>query len=325
MTESSDKWLSEAANQIQWQQQRNFYEVWFLKCHLNEGENALWVRYVLKNPGQGEGQLQVWAIWFDQEQAPVQWVETFPLSYLRVSQKFFFIQIGKSWLRHNSVYGSLANVNGAISWELDYEPQPTPVHMLPPWLRSAPLPRTKACTPHPDLICFGTVTINEQIHRVQEVPGMQGHLWGSRHADNWLWGHCNAFDQDPSAVLEVLSSCLRMGPVNLPRMSSVYLRFGEHVFLLNQPLQLLQSKITHQADGWSFVVQRKDWRISGGFQTDPLYIAKVVYQNPDGSTCPCRNSSLATVHVKVEQWNGKHWHLRAELDSQQMAAVEWGG
>ena len=36
--------------------------------------------------------------------------------------------------------------------------------------------------------------------RVDRAPGMQGHNWGTRHAELYAWAHCNQWDGDDELV-----------------------------------------------------------------------------------------------------------------------------
>jgi hypothetical protein len=74
------------------------------------------------------------------------------------------------------------------SWDASFAARTGPLeHLTPAVLYRAPLPRTKATSPLPDLDASGTFTLDGETIDLTGWTGMLGHNWGTEHAARWIW------------------------------------------------------------------------------------------------------------------------------------------
>src|SRR5881392_355507 len=71
-----------------------------------------------------------------------------------------------------------------------------------------PPARVRVSRPHADTVFSGTITVDGVTRRLLAAPGLQAHLWGTRHVEELCWLYCPAFAEDPSARLEAASARL---------------------------------------------------------------------------------------------------------------------
>src|SRR5439155_665319 len=82
-------------------------------------------------------------------------------------------------------------------------------------LRQLPLP-VRVSRPNADTIFSGTIAVDGVARRLEASPGLQAHIWGTRHVEELSWLYCPAFAEDPSARLEAASARLDrkvLGPI----------------------------------------------------------------------------------------------------------------
>ena len=63
-------------------------------------------------------------------------------------------------------------------------------------------PRTKMLSPSVDVRMTGEATVDGRKVVLRDAPGMQAHLYGTRHAASWVWCHVNAWDGGRQAWIE---------------------------------------------------------------------------------------------------------------------------
>jgi hypothetical protein len=89
-------------------------------------------------------------------------------------------------------------------------------HLRSPVLYRAPLPRTKATSPVPDLDVEGTLVVDNHPVDLTGWTGMLGHNWGTEHAARWIWLRACGLGDDGSGWLDAVLGRVRVGPVLAP-------------------------------------------------------------------------------------------------------------
>jgi hypothetical protein len=127
--------------------------------------------------------------------------------------------------------GTIALADLHARWDVAFAPRSGPLgHLAPAALYRAPLPRTKATSPVPDLDATGTLTIDGETIDLTGWTGMLGHNWGTEHAARWIWlraaglgadaagGRADAAGggADGDGWLDVILGRVRVGPVLTP-------------------------------------------------------------------------------------------------------------
>lgn len=316
---------SEQDNQPRWTGQKPFYEVWYFKFNLVAERKALWLRYTLLSPRLGPALAELWAIFFDTvTHQHVALKQSFPISQFASQPEQFGIQIGAAQLTQNQSHGAIETTSEQISWALNYEPNQMTYYHAPPLLMQAPLPKTKVCTPQSDLRYCGHITVNGATYAVEDAPGMQGHIWGTQHAHNWAWAHCNTFEEAPNTVLEALSGQIKVGPWLTPPLSPIYVRYKGQRYCLNQYRHLLGNRSDFSPGTWHFAAYDKQigfkGQLSASLNED---VVGVEYTDPDGSHRYCYNTKIGHAQLDILLRQGNKWEIHNSLQAHHTAAIEW--
>ena len=173
---------------------------------------ALWVRTtVKKRPGE-DATGAVWVTWFDESGVRAGKLDDQPL------------QAGADRLTCGPAAQGPAGSRGVIgldglsaAWDLTFAPRSGPLeHLSPGLLYAAPLPKTKATSPAPDLDVSGTLTVDGSAVDLSGWTGMVGHNWGSQHAARWVWLRACGLGEDGTGWLDAVLGRIQVGPTLLP-------------------------------------------------------------------------------------------------------------
>jgi len=173
---------------------------------------ALWVRTtVQKRPGQtATGAL--WVTWFDEDG-----VRAGKLSGLTATPVDDGLECGPARQGPSGTHGAIALDSLTAGWDIAFTPRADPLdHFTPAVLYRAPLPRTKATSPVPDLDVAGSLTVDGAEVDLTGWTGMLGHNWGTEHAARWIWLRCAGLGDDESGWLDAVLARVRVGPVLTP-------------------------------------------------------------------------------------------------------------
>ncbi|MGH9804618.1 MAG: hypothetical protein ACRD4D_05555 [Candidatus Acidiferrales bacterium] len=212
---------------------RRRYEVWFVRFHLADGSGAWWFRYLLMNPGRGEGgcagvsrgePVQVWATWFPREGKPQSAIQGFPLAALSLSARGaspFFFRAGENRIGEDGCSGKLEAEGLRVSWELRWRSSFGATVADWGWIGFSR-------TAHSDAIVSGSVSFNG--HEFAGEPlgfGLQGHNCGFRHRHLWNWTHCTL--ENPAGGVSTFEALEYEVPLNL-RVRRALLWHGGELF-----------------------------------------------------------------------------------------------
>jgi hypothetical protein len=191
---------------------RPHYEsVYCAIAHPTEPE-ALWIRTtVAKRPGK-EPTGALWATWFSP-----QGVRAAKINELPVSPTGLGLSCGPASQGPAGTRGSVESDQLSARWDLAFAPRTTGLeHLHSAVLYRAPLPRTKATSPVPDLDVEGTLFLDNQPVDLTGWTGMLGHNWGTEHAARWIWLRASSLGDDGTGWLDAVLGRVRVGPVLAP-------------------------------------------------------------------------------------------------------------
>src|SRR5436190_2599719 len=169
---------------------KGHYESFYLRAFDPALPRGVWIRYTVHKRPRARPRGSLWFTLFDSRAAgPVATKVT--LEHLGAAPDEY-IHIGESRFAPGHVIGS---ADGDAAWDLRFESsEPVYRHLPRSWMYSAPIPKTKLLSPHPDARFDGWVEASGQRIDVRGWPGMVGHNWGSQHAERWIWMHGAGFD-----------------------------------------------------------------------------------------------------------------------------------
>lgn len=283
---------------------RGHYESYFQRANHPTRPLAFWIRYtMLARRGQHADAVgELWAVFFDAESAQITAVkEVVPLSACRFSKSALDAQIGAAALDGARLEGAASSGGHRIAWALSYDSREPPLLTLPERLYSTGFPKAKALVGSPLASFRGELDIDGRIVAIDGWVGSQNHNWGSRHTDRYAWGQVAGFDNAPGAFLECATARVKLGPISMPQLSPVVLRFEGEEYAFNDALQLLRTKAQYRCFNWSIAATGPKAAIEVRVDAEPQHFIGLHYGNPSGPNKICLNTKLAQCQVVLRR------------------------
>lgn len=305
-----------------WDGRRGRYEVWFLTMSDPRAATGYWIRYTLRAPVAGPPEPRVWFARFDRDDP----TRTFgvnagvPPGDLAFEEGAFEVRMGDSMLRSGRAAGGLAGGGHEVRWDLEFPTGGPTYRMLPdPFYRGGLAP-TKPYTPNVDVRFSGVVEVDGERLSIDGVPGQQGHLYGSRHAERWAWAYCDSFEEDGFAF-QALSAQGRRGPFLTPFTTFAGLRVGGDWVRLGGASR----RRSWDLGTWRIRLENRRYRLEGEVRAPAKAMVRARYHDPDDTPRHCHNSEVASSRLSLWQRRADGWDQVAELVSDGTTHAEWAG
>jgi hypothetical protein len=306
------------------------YEVYYLKLNHRESGCAWWLRYTVLAPHANAGHpvAELWGIFFDPHDPPRNdaFKATHPATDAHWGTDPFVFGIGeKAELRHGSAHGELLDDDRVLAWDLTWEPNSEALHHFPiGGMYTAPVPKTKVLSPNYDVRFHGTITAGGQTYTLTGEPGQQTHLWGTQHANEWVWANCNTFEGHPSdCFFEGLSGQIKLGPVKTPFTTVTIFEIDGERFKLNGLWTAYRAHSKIALPTWFFSAHTRDVRLSGTLTARHEDFVGVEYTDPDGAKLWCNNTKVADCEIDFSRKINGRWTEPLILQARQGAALEF--
>jgi hypothetical protein len=277
------------------------YEVWFVRCGLEDRSGAWWFRYLLMNLGRNGrnaepsgSPVQVWATWFPRDGKPQTFIQAYPPEPLQLSARNtlpFYLRIAQCGIEEDTCWGDL-NVDGhAISWKLRNHSTFGVVLSDKGWIGFSKSPHSNAQFGG-EIVFDGTRFSGDPLGF-----GVQGHNCGYRHRTYWRWMHAY-FPGSQAGSASTLEALVYDMPFGMVFRKAVWWHNGQAVILKN--LQELET---------SRESARLKWRFSGRdgiglpvqatveASTPGIHVLPYLKTDCSG-TFPVSNASLANAIVR---------------------------
>lgn len=280
---------------------RGHVESYFLKLNDRDGRRALWLKAtILVREGGTPRVAEAWAIAFDRTSGHVAVKETTALARASFDPSGLDVAVADLRLSPGRVHGAIASGDHRITFDLRFTMDAPPLVPLPSKrMYEGPLPSSKLVSPHPDARFRGTYAVDGDVVEVDDWRGMQGHNWGSRHAELYAWGHCNQWDGDDDLVLEGVTARVKVGPVLAPPLTLICVRHRGVHYDFNAPVTLVRARGTIGERSWAFASKSALATISGELWADTRDFVGLAYENPDGAVTHCLNSKIARGRIRL--------------------------
>ena len=314
-------------NHLFWDGKRSpFYEVYYLKIVDGEKGWSFWARYTLLVPKKEKekAEASVWGI-FSRANAPgaIALKKTYPLFRIDPFHSERFLQIQENFLSLDSAYGELADSNHEIRWDLRFEDPTLSASLYPyPFLYRLPFPKTKFLEPRLSTHISGRFVIDKETIVLAHHPAHQAHLWGTAYARRWVWGNCNQFSEDPTAVFEGVTAEIKVGPIPTPPLALFYFIVEGREYRANSIFKWMKNKSTHDLKLWQFEAVCGDAKFVGTVTRDIPAIVGVEYRGPNGEKRYCHSSMLADMRLEMYRKEGGQWVLAKNLTARKTTAFE---
>ena len=315
-------------NHARWDgERRGCYEVWFATWNDPRTRDGYWLRYVIEAPlpGVGEPHGQLWFARFSATDP----TRTFgihrkvAIGSVATSRDPFAVTIGAARLGHDHARGALSGGGHAVEWSLTWAPSAPTLHQLPAVMYRRGLGETTVLSPNVDVALHGTLTVDGERIALADAPGAQTHLWGTKHAHAWAWAHCNAFDDRPGAVLELLHARLVRRGVKLPPMTVAVLRLpGEELAFTRFDQAIAHGRATTETGRVRFRAGGLTVRLDGELSCQPADVIRAHYHDPDGAERFCHFTAVGDLRLTLSRRVRGRWREVDELRAPRRAAFE---
>lgn len=302
----------EKNNILRWDgSKRGHYEVYYLKWNDFESKTAYWIRYTMTSPLPqiANPYCELWGIFFDTADPSKNFAvkNRFTIDKLEWDKDKFRVKVADAELGMNACHGKIQDAakNFSLDWNISFDStSETFYHFPSKRFYTGGFPKTKALAPHENARFTGKVIANGREINFKDSPGQQTHLWGTKHAHRWAWGHCNSFKEDPGAVWEGLDSQIMLGPVVSPHFRLFYLKTGGKDHFFNSFKHWFANKGGWKIGLWTFEAKDKEIKIVGEITSKYDDHVAVTYSDPDGDLLWCNNSKVASIKIDVFDLNG---------------------
>ena len=283
---------------------KGHYESYFLRANHPSRPQAFWIRYTIFSPkGQPEQSIgELWSIVFDGQNQLITAAKTeVPIAECAFSRDGLQVRIGNATLGPGQLVGKAQSADTEIAWELNYDGDNRPLHLLASPLYDRSFPKAKAVCGNPGVDFTGDITVNGKTVHIDNWVGSENHNWGSKHTDEYAWGQVAGFDDDPDAFLECATGRIRFGPIWSPRLTFICCRVDGRDYALNSLGQALKAKGNYDYSSWRFRSQQGGVTIEGRMQAPKESFVGLTYYNPPGGSHTCLNSKIAACELTITE------------------------
>jgi hypothetical protein len=270
---------------------RGHYESFYVKASHPVEPLALWIRYTVhKAPGAAPvGSL--WSTFFDDRaKAPLAAKETFPAPRRHETAS---LCVGDSCISPVTASGAALGHEWDLAWTGDAGPV---FHLPRPWMYELRLPRTKVCSPFPEISVTGSLRVGGRDIDVDGWPGMMGHNWGTQHAERWVW--LSAWFSKGS-WLDVACGRIRLGSWTTPWIANGAISLDGVRRRVGGLTTVRDTVIEDRTFECDFVLPGERV-VSGHVERAPRTTVAWIYADPDGPPHHALNCSLAAMTITVD-------------------------
>lgn len=299
-----------------------FYEVWYFIFTDPATGDGFWIRYTLLNPLDDHPAAGA-ALWFAHTSRAdpgrsFAVHRSWPRGSFEILPGALDLRIAGATLSEGAVRGELEADGHRLAWDLHYEPSGAPHYYFGAWLRRWTERRTSVTIPNPRIALSGTVTIDGVARPIERAPGHEAHHWGTERARSCLWGHCCAFEDEPEAVLELLSPTLPGGwPVTFVRLQTATARYA-----CDGVAALARNRAMAGRGFWQFEGFGENHRIVADITVDPHLVSRFTYVSPAYRESECWNTQVGDCLVRVYRRSATGERLERVLRARGTAAAE---
>lgn len=332
------------ANALRWTAAaRGCYEVYYLTLNDLASETGYWIRYVVQASEVTErcAELELWFTFFDRRNPERSFgvFEHRPLTTLESRAAPFRLafdgglvgghRFAPAELRNGLARGGIGQGIRRVRWLLEWPEDSELVLPFPEALYSSGDLPGALLYPYPATRFTGQIEIGDRRLMIVGAPGEQSHIWGGKHPPHWLWAHCNRFDDDPAGYLEV--SCIPASADGSPPVHMLIARVHGREVRLISPLDGSVATSESAPGRWRFAAQSERERVELDVICPLKFILEAPYTDPDGSSCFCLHSDLASCRLRLFERvaaeggdRESEWENVGELKSDGCCHVEWG-
>jgi hypothetical protein len=332
--------MSEIDNRPRWNDRPGRYEVWFLTMSHPEGRNGYWIRYTLRVPPDGPGEPRLWFARFDrQDPSRTFGINGAPSSSDSTEPEWAFgsrvglvppgappdvrgavISLGDATFGPGEAIGSISGAGHDVRWDLTWPTGQPTFRLLPAPLYRGRLAPTRPVTPNPDTRFSGTIEVDGEKEELEEFPGQQGHVEGTRHAERWAWASCTAFG-DQRFAFQAISAQSRRARLLTPFATFAAVRLEDRWVRFRS----VSRDRSWGLGTWRLSMVSRRYRLEGQITAPREAMIRARYHDPDGTPRWCHNSEVASSRLLLWERRTGGWQEVADLESDGTTHAEWAG
>jgi hypothetical protein len=284
-----------APNTLRWDGRPGHYEVYYLTLTDGASGVGVWVRYTMSAP---PGEAALWFVVGDPGRGVIARKARHPVEQLRA--RAGELRIGDAVLSDHGAAGGFDDV----AWDLRWAPSGHAYRHVHPVAERLGLAQSVLELPRADLAIEGTITYSGTRLELIGARGAQAHIWGTKHADNWAWVHCNDLRDDsgepvPGAFIDAVSVRTRRGGHEIGPFTPVVGRIAGADFEATSPWRVLANWSSYALTGWRFEAIAGARRLIVEVDAERDRLAGVTYHDPDGEAAYCYNTETASIRLHL--------------------------
>lgn len=273
-----------------WRGQAGRLEVWYATLSDPVTRAGLWVHYETVAPTSGAAYGHGWVTWFPADGPPH--TERFGPVPAEPADGPVWFHAADTRIASEELAGQA----GSVSWDLRWKDTGTPLWTFPraAWERELLPGAQVVLAPTADF--SGSLTVGDDVHRLDGWRGGVAHIYGRGNAKRWGWIHADLGNGD---VLEVVTAVSHSpGLRRLAPMAFVRFRVDGKDWPAGG-LPSLRMRTT---------LGLRHWQLEGRMGRQSVLIrvdqpekrcVSLGYTDPDGATAVCTNTEQADIHVEV--------------------------
>ncbi len=294
-------------------------DIWVIKVHDHEQRFAFWFQLNRIQTNNSDEQFVFSASYFNAlnpAKENRQLSQRFPSSrctfHFSEGEGFRFSSEAISMSDH-SCSGSISTFHDVMKWNIQWfaDPDTQFQYFSPRSFYQRKHPRLKFFTPNPLLRAEGKISVGELDINLNNVPGIQSHLWGDPKMNELTWLQCNAFEETDFAELEAVSfRPFRRFPVN-PVLSVLRLNLFQQQFIFNSPSDMLQVQSRHNNRTYLLAAETENIRIQLQLRYQEEFLSYQIYPGMNMAY-----TGIAGMQIVFSEKYNREWVTQQKLTSQ---------
>ena len=298
------------------------YESFYFRGTSQTGHHAFWLKHnLLRYRGSERVKLECALILFDRERNTV--AAAHDEALLEGKQYEGLVQPG-GWddfrfrFPGNSQFSiAPAKLEGKLpgaSWSLaTHGSGETLFHYTPLSLYTSRFPKKKILTRDIRVRFEGELAIGE-LTMSGHFIGMNGHNWGTEHAQRYGYANCQQWDGGADAIFDAFSAKVRLLPgITSPYVTIAALKLDNTWHYFNKLSAAPWQRVSHLSDyRWSFAATNSTHRLEADIDgSDPHTRPWVAlnYQHPSHAVSVVKNTKFATGRIRLIERATRHERL----------------
>lgn len=262
------------ANSTRYTQDKNhFHEVYYVQWLDPVGDYVGWLRYTLTNSVTTGQEAAIWATFIHRSDASknIAIQQRFLINQTTIASDQLELIIDKtSGITDRHIWGSVAEGDAQLSWDLKIERDGIVVQHIPTQLHTGNFPSTKFVAPQCGCRLSGSFNVNGRIIELNNVKGLVAHFWGTKHVATWAWANCLNFNEDPNFYFDGVSARMRLGSYFTPAMTCLFFYWEDKLYACNNLLSaFVSNKSQYDLSSWQFSAKKDDYQFSGKITSVP--------------------------------------------------------